>query len=200
MNYVPLHRSYPLLLFISLLLLNGCTHIQPASHEVPIAQGVSMPLVLPTQHGSASQMVTGTYRKEAHTLLMQIESSDKQFVMAGLTPTGTRLFTASYDGEAIRSWQSPLFTAPFDGSFLIADFLLTTLDAHTLAGLLHLGSIREHEVDQAIEREILNGLQNPVIRIRYSNALQRNAGAVDYCHLERLYCLHIETLEIENSP
>jgi hypothetical protein len=189
------------LVLLALVIIGGCAQFQPAG-KVMIAQGVGLSLVLPPWHGMASQLVKGTYRNETHTLVMQLQSSSTEFVMAGLTPTGTRLFTANYDGHQISSWQSPLFTAPFDGSFLIADFLLTTLELPAINRLLSNGSASEYPdvAKNAVERNIYNSEAKPVVRIRYSNALHRDEGVVDYCHLERNYCLHIENLDSNAAP
>jgi len=184
----------------ALLLLSCCTHLKPAD-KITIAQGVDIPLVLPTQYRTVTQKVTGTFHNETHTLIMQIQSQANELVMAGLTPTGTRLFSASFDGQKITSWQSPLFNAPFDGSYLLADFQLSTMNLALLQHILPSGArVTENTANSAVERTFYNAAGKAIIHVRYSNPDKRTDGIVDYCHIERNYCLHIEPLASEDIP
>lgn len=178
----------PIALF-QLLYLTGCTAVAPVS-TIKIANGVDMQLLLPIQAVSETQKVSARYRQEQHTLIMQVQASPQQVVMAGLTPTGTRLFSLSFDGKTVESWQSPLFSAPFDGSYVLADFELATLDLAALRGALPSDVLLEETAQspEVRERSLRNAQGKTVIRIEYQDK------KTHYCHLERDYCLQIETL------
>lgn len=170
------------------LFLAGCTSVQPVT-TVNVANGMPMQLLLPTRDIALTQKIHARYREQQHTLIMQVQASPQQVVMAGLTPTGTRLFSFSFDGKTVESWQSPLFTAPFDGSYVLADFELATLDLAALQHALPSGSsLTENTRGTIRERILLNAQAMTVIRIEYDGHQTR------YCHLERDYCLQIEAL------
>jgi hypothetical protein len=174
---------------LQMLYFTGCTAVTPTS-TVKIANGVDMRLLLPTQTISETQKVTAHYRQDQHTLIMQVQASPQQVVMAGLTPTGTRLFSLSFDGKTVESWQSPLFSAPFDGSYVLADFELATLDLAALRSALPSDVLLKETAQSPTvrERSLSNAQGKTVIRIEYQDK------KTHYCHLERDYCLHIETL------
>lgn len=170
------------------LVLAACTGARPAP-PVTIADGVVMQLLLPDSPLSLTQKITATYQNSQHILIMQIEATPQQVVMAGLTPTGTRLFSLSFDGRSIDSWQSPLFRAPFDGSYVLADFELATLDMAMLRQSLPADvTLAEDMQGHTLTRRLHNQQGLEVIRIQYEGSLTR------YCHLERAYCLLIEPL------
>jgi len=175
------------LLFI--LFLAGCTTVQPVK-KISIASGVDMQLLLPTKNISVTQKITARYKKDTHLLIMQVQASPHKIVMAGLAPTGTRLFSLSFDGKTVENWKSPLFTAPFDGSYVLADFELATLDVATLRSALPTNVLLTETVQSSTtrERSVLNAQGKLVIHIEYQGEQTR------YCHLERDYCLQIETL------
>lgn len=175
------------LLFI--VFLAGCATVQPVK-KVSIASGIDMQLLLPSKNISLTQKITARYKQDEHLLIMQVQASPQKIVMAGLAPTGTRLFSLSFDGQTVENWKSPLFTAPFDGSYVLADFELATLDIATLRSALPT-NIQLTEVIKnpaARERSVLNTQGKTVIHIEYQGAQTR------YCHLERDYCLQIEAL------
>jgi hypothetical protein len=188
---MPIKKFTTTLLIALLLLLHltGCTAVAPVS-TVKIANGIDMQLLLPTKKLSETQKITARYRQDQHTLIMQVQASPQQVVMAGLTPTGTRLFSLSFDGKTVESWQSPLFTAPFDGSYILADFELATLDLTTLRSALPSDcTLTDSTQGKTRERMLRNQQGVTVIRIEYEDKKTR------YCHLERDYCLQIETLQ-----
>ena len=175
------------LLFI--LFITGCATVQPVK-KISIATGIDMQLLMPTENISLTQKISARYKQDSHLLIMQIQASSQKIVMAGLTPTGTRLFSLSFDGQTIENWQSPLFTAPFDGSFVLADFELATLDITALRNALPANVTLTETVQSPVarERSLLNAQGKTIIRIEYQGE------STHYCHLERDYCLRIETL------
>lgn len=179
--------------------LPACSFLQhnPSLTQVPIARGVDFQLALPAGHFYLTQRVTAVFRGETLNLLLQIQNDQQGLVIAGLSLTGTRLFTAQFDGEHISSWQSPLFTAPFEARFLLADFLLAQLDANSAQKQLSAGGALHEEHRQRI---IANRNNKTIIDIHYSDVGNSKNPAVDYCHRERDYCLAIETLSREVQP
>jgi hypothetical protein len=175
------------LLFI--LLLAGCATVEPVK-KVSIAKGIDMQLLLPAENISLTQKITARYKQDEHLLIMQVQASPQKIVMAGLAPTGTRLFSLSFDGKTVENWKSPLFTAPFDGSYVLADFELATLNVAALRSALPANVLLTETVRSPTtrERSVSNAQGKIVIRIEYQGTQTR------YCHLERDYCLQIEEL------
>ena len=175
------------LLFI--IFIAGCVTVEPVK-KVSIANGIDMQLLLPTQAISVTQKITARYKKNEHLLIMQVQGSPEKIVMAGLTPTGTRLFSLSFDGRTVENWKSPLFTAPFDGSYVLADFELATFGVAILRSALPANVLLTETVQNSTtrERSVLDAAGKTVIHIEYRGAQTR------YCHLERDYCLQIEAL------
>jgi hypothetical protein len=173
--------------FVSAL-LSACSAIQPAN-RVQIANGITLQLLLPTQSATVTQKITATYKKDKHVLIMQVEATPQQIIMAGLAPTGTRLFSLMFDGTHIESWKSPLFQAPFDGTYVLADYELAALDVAVLRSALPKQvTLEETESDGIKTRLLKNTEGKTVIRMEYEK------NKTQYCHLEREYCLLIENL------
>jgi hypothetical protein len=175
---------------VAMLVLAACTAIQP-QNRVRIADNIDLQLQAPAGNSTVLQKIDATYRAQQHTLLMQVETHDGTLAMAGLTPTGTRLFSLSFDGATISSWQSPLFTAPFDGAYVLADYQLASLPVASLQRALPAtASLREETTANGErQRQLLDHHSTVVVEIRY----QRD-GSVQYCHRQRDYCLLITPL------
>jgi hypothetical protein len=180
------------LFFIVLLLgaVTACTMIRP-QNLVRIARGVDMQLQAPANDGTVLQKVDAAYRGERHTLLMQVQTHNGVLDMAGLTPTGTRLFSLSFDGTTITSWKSPLFSAPFDGAYVLADYQLCALPVTSLQRALPGNlQIRENlKMNGDKTRLVLDSDSHVLIEVLY-----RKDGSLQYCHRERDYCLDITAL------
>lgn len=175
-------------LLLLLLCLTGCLATRPVE-SVSVASGVELVLQLPRQEISRTQTVVASYKGQQHLLLIQTEASPTRLVMAGLTPTGSRLFSVEFDGQTVQSWRSPLFNAPFDGRYLIADFELAQFPLEQLRPALS-GPVqlRELQQDGVLRRELADLAGQSLIRIDY------RGSSMNYCHLQRDYCLQIETL------
>jgi hypothetical protein len=170
------------------LLLAACAEVEPVP-QVQIAKGISMPLLLPTQSTSVSQKISASYRRDKHVMIMQVQASPQQIIMAGLAPTGTRLFSLTFDGIRVTSWKSPLFNAPFDGAYVLADYELAAFGAERLRRALPKYVTLEETQDGDVRTRVFkNGLGKTVIDIKYDKNQTR------YCHIEREYCLAIENL------
>lgn len=186
-----IHARWICLLTVSLL--TACSAQQQAGDEallVSLARGVHYQLQAPTAHSTQLEKVTGTYRGQTHVLLMQTESAPAHFALAGLSATGTRLFSLLFDGQSITTWKSPLFTAPFRSQFVLADYQLAHLPlAAAQAGLEPPAQLTETHTGTQRTRTVTDANGQAVIRIEY-----RADHTVYYCHLERDYCLLIEGL------
>ncbi len=200
------HHLKNALTVFSLLLLTGCSSSRPDS-LVRIAAGIDMNLQQPTATITSQQLqkIDAAYKSQHFTLIMQTEAQPGIITMAGLTPTGSRLFSVSFDGVRIDDWQSPLFTAPFRGSYLIADYQITHLDLVDLQHALPNDVTVQESAVSALgkKRTLTNAKGMQVITIHYrsdtpieTQGTQEKISArfIHYCHLEREYCLDIENL------
>jgi len=196
-----------LLLLALCLVLPACQHApEPLpSNTVAIADDITLRLALPAQRFTATQKITARYRKpeaaqkaaqeSQHTLLMQVQASPHKIVMAGLAPSGTRLFSLTFDGNNFDTWQSPLFSLQqiaaqsFDARYALADFELTAFDHNALQHALSPDALLIDTVKNGMRlRELRRSNGEVVIHIEYRGA------QTQYCHRERHYCLLIENL------
>lgn len=186
---------------ISLLLtLAACTHVAPAT-RVHIANDVDFQLLPVNDNYTIAQKVAARFRDETHTLIMQVQADNGRLVMAGLSPTGTHLFTVSFDGNAIDSWKSPLFAAPFDGSYVLADYQLASTELASVRKNIAAGSrVSEQTYADRIERTVFDREGTAVIAIIYFDKVHPLRGSVSYCHNERHYCMRIEPLATGATP
>jgi hypothetical protein len=180
--------------------LAGCSAVAP-TNTVAIANNVRFHLVQPQTNYSITQKITATFQGETQTFIMQTQILHGEVILAGLTPAGAHIFSVTYNGKKIDTWKSPLFTAPFDGAYVLADFELSVMDVVAVQKSLP-DDIRVIETKEGAgsRRNIINRAGISVIDIVYSSATDPLAGSVDYCHRERGYCLHIETLSVDNLP
>lgn len=157
--------------------------------SVALGGGVHYQLQPPTGSETRVEKVVGTYRGQTQVLLMQTETTPGHVVLAGLSASGTRLFSLTFDGAHLADWQSPLFTAPFRGQYVLADYQLTHLPlAQAQRGLVAPASLTEQQDGSQRIRRLRNATGHEMIRIEYQPRHTR------YCHLERDYCLLIEPL------
>lgn len=184
------------ILLLCLLALSACTSLLQKDsarlqNTVRIADGIDLQLQVPAGNTTQLQKIDAQYRNEHHSLLMQVQTRNGVLDMAGMTMTGTRLFSLSFDGKQTRSWQSPLFTAPFDGTYVLADHQLATLPVAVLQQALP-QSARIEERDNAHGervRHLFNRESGIVVEVLY-----RSGNRMQYCHRERGYCLDITIL------
>ena len=196
-----------LLLLALCLSLLACQHApEPLpANTVVIADDITLRLALPAQRFTATQKITARYRnpetaqktaqESQHTLLMQVQASPHKIVMAGLAPSGTRLFSLTFDGNNFDTWQSPLFSLQqiaaqsFDARYALADFELTTFpQAQLQSALSRDAHITDSTQNGIRQRELRRSNGAVVIHIEYRGA------QTQYCHRERHYCLLIENL------
>ena len=191
-----------------LLILSACQHApEPLpSNTIAIADGITLQLTLPEKNFTATQKITARYRnpeataksaqENQHTLLMQVQATPHKIVMAGLAPSGTRLFSVQFDGNTTEVWKSPLFSLQqissntFDARYALADFELTSFPIPELQAALSGNAQLSEDIDaQGVRvRELRSSNGVVVIRAEYRQT------ETQYCHRERHYCLLIENL------
>lgn len=197
------------ILCITLLLLTitACQHLpdNAARNRIAIAKGITLQLLLPEKSFTATQKITARYRnpqngaspaqETQHTLLMQVQASPQKIVLAGLAPSGTRLFSLQFDGNTTEVWQSPLFSLQqissktFDARYALADFELTVFEHNVLQRALSTNALLIDTVKNGMRlRELQRRNGEVLIHIEY------RATQTEYCHRERHYCLLIENL------
>jgi len=180
-----------------LLTLSACQHapVENNPNRVVIAKDITLQLLLPKNRFTTTQKITAQYNNTQHTVLMQVQASPQAIVMAGLAPSGTRLFSLRFDGNTTDTWQSPLFSlqqvssAHFDARYALADFELATLDNADLQSAL--------PKNARLTDTISNGMRVRELRRRNGEVLihiEYRGLNTQYCHRERHYCLQIETL------
>ncbi len=190
-----------------LLILSACQHApEPLpSNTIAIADGITLQLTLPEKNFTATQKITARYRnpeataksaqENQHTLLMQVQATPHKIVMAGLAPSGTRLFSVQFDGNTTEVWKSPLFSLQqinsntFDARYALADFELTAFEHNALQRALSPDALLIDTVKNGVrKRELQRRNGETIIHIEY------RATQTEYCHRERHYCLLIENL------
>jgi hypothetical protein len=181
------------------IVLPGCEEIA-STPVVHIADDVDFQLLSAESSFSLSQKVTAHIRGERHMMIMQAQADTSRLALAGMSPTGTRLFSLSFDGNTIESWKSPLFTIPFDGSYVLADFELVAFSVEQLQPFIFGGELEEKSVGDNIERKLINLAGDAVIEIIYPKKDDPDNTDISYCHLERHYCLDITLLERTSTP
>jgi hypothetical protein len=190
-----------------MLLLSACQHApEPLpSNMIAIADGITLQLTLPEKNFTATQKITARYRnpqrdssstqETQNTLLMQVQASPQNIVLAGLAPSGTRLFSLQFDGNTTEVWKSPLFSLQqisantFDARYALADFELTSFpQAQLQSALSRQTQLIDNTQNGIRTRELRRSNGDTVIHIEY------RATQTQYCHRERHYCLLIENL------
>jgi len=118
-------------LIIPVLILfftGACSHNRVAPGMLTLTDDISMRLLSPASFGknlSLTQSIEFQYQGETRELLTQSEFSKQQLVVVGLTTTGTRLFTISYDGERLNSEGYSEITENLQPKYMLADIQLS---------------------------------------------------------------------------
>ena len=108
------HSLFPLL-----VLLAGCaTHPQTSAAKIPLAP----PSALPARN--ASQVIHAIYGPRAVTLSTAIQLDAAGLKVVGVTATGQRLFTVSWDGASVSAQKSPFVPDKLDPERVLADVQL----------------------------------------------------------------------------
>ncbi len=131
---------YPILAAAPLSLLVGCAtprQAAPAEDTVP-ARALAAPGAVPPR--GASQIIRAAYGAREATLRTAIEIDASTVRVVGVSATGQRLFTASYDGKSIVADKTPFVPQDIAPERVLADMqlalwpLTAVRDAHRAAG------------------------------------------------------------------
>jgi hypothetical protein len=103
---------------LAVLLLAGCaTHVQPPA-KVPLASPAAL------SPRSASQVIHAVYGARAITLSTAIQLDATKLKVVGVTATGQRLFTVSWDGVTVAAEKSVFVPDNVDPERVLADVQL----------------------------------------------------------------------------
>jgi hypothetical protein len=103
---------------LCLVLLAGCATQREQAAKVPLAP----PAALSAR--SASQVIHAVYGARAMTLSTAIELDAANLKVVGLTATGLRLFSASWNGAIVSAQKSPFVPDNVDPERVLADVQL----------------------------------------------------------------------------
>jgi len=108
-------RGLPLLLLAGALLAGCATHPVRIDAKVPLAPPAAL------SPRSASQVIHAVYGARAMTLRTALQLDAAGLKVVGLTATGQRLFTVSWDGSAVSAEKSAFVPANVDPERVLAD-------------------------------------------------------------------------------
>jgi hypothetical protein len=103
------------------LLLAACAH---APRGEPAAPPRALAPVSAISPRSASQVIHAAYGERAATLRTALEVNASELKLVGVTATGQRVFTASYDGRAVSAERGAFVPADIEPERVLADMQL----------------------------------------------------------------------------
>jgi len=116
------------LLWLALPLLAGCAN-PPLPPIVTLSPNVTARLPRPPAPDAPpvhrEQLLTATARGETRTLHVVLDIAGGKMRLAGLSPVGIRLFTGTYDGDAIIVEQIPAATGLPPAGQVLGDIMLS---------------------------------------------------------------------------
>ena len=191
--------------FVIVLFVCGCAHKTLETNSVDIAKGVSLPLLNPATFGESVSLLQSAeieFANEKHQLLFQVEITTERIIVVGLTPTGTRVFTASFDGTKFESDGVSQLVDAIDPRYLIADLQFSIWPQHILEQHFHrnLKCFKKNECRIDFNRHqktrslYFNDDLYVVVKYQSSNDYQ---SKLEFRHLLRGYQLLITPLSME---
>ncbi|WP_108652846.1 DUF3261 domain-containing protein [Dongshaea marina] len=192
-------RKNRILLICGLLLaLTACSSIrQQAPSRVTLAKDHPFTLPQPNSYPqkiTATQLVSGKYKQQTHSLQFQVEQSPERLVLVGISPWGGELFSANWDGKEIKTSSLPAVSKQLQPLYMLADFIITYYPAKVLSPLLARGGMTLQ--DTPLTRSVLvDG--KPLIQINYQYP-DHWRGKITYRHIQRHYSLTIETIQAQH--
>jgi Protein of unknown function (DUF3261) len=133
-----------LVITLPLLLLAACAHSppksDPSSDVVPPASAPASPPVsfaspAALSPRSASQVIHAAYGSRVATLRAAVQIDAAGLTVVGVTATGIRLFTASFDGERVTAERSPFVPKEVSPERVLADMQLALWPLDSLRGV-----------------------------------------------------------------
>ena len=114
-----------------IVLMTGCQSIRVFEAEqqvVDLGQGVFFPLFEPASYGRSvtfTQLAEIQSKQGNHELIFVVQILPTAITIVGLLPNGTRVFSAIYDGETVKSKGYSQLVENLNPKYLIADLQLS---------------------------------------------------------------------------
>ena len=177
----------------------GCSVVDVRENVERIEIADTVYLALPrtgelTESFDATQLLVADFGEESYSFQAQLEVRPGKITIAAVPMWGGTLFSATYDGIALRT-QGMIDTRGIDVGFLLADVLLTFWDPQWLSARLQ-GAVLE--VANGNSSRTISRDGEPVIEVSHETQ-DPWAGKTRFTHIERGYVLKIRTVEYTGS-
>jgi hypothetical protein len=187
----PIARAAALLVA---LLAAGCTHNPPGPDATkPAAATLAPPGALTPR--SASQVIHAAYGARAVTLRTAIQIDAVGLTVVGVSATGQRLFTASWDGANIKAERSPFVPQDLAPERVLADMQLALWPLESIRAALR-GSGQEVTEPFPGVRRLRRG-DRLIAEAHYAGTDPWN-GRMWFANFEFDYALTIDTTTAAN--
>lgn len=174
------------------------------SKQVEIADNVFFTLLPPESFGASlflTQAAELSYDGEEHSLIFYTEVSPERLVIVGLLPSGTRVFSITYDGLVVTSEGYGGVLEQIKPEYFLADFQLAQWPLSTLLSGFNESSLCFSKGDCALiessdllKRTLLrNGVE--LVFIQYDDVTHYQ-NSTHYQHKNRNYDLLITTIDV----
>jgi hypothetical protein len=171
----------------AVLLMHGCAHAPP-----PAAAIAPAPLAPPGAPGprNASQVIHAAFGPRTLTLGTAIQVDAAGLKVVGLTATGQRLFTVSWDGNAVSAQKSAFVPAEVDPARVLADVQLALWPLASVQAAFRAGGLEVTEPFTGVRR--LHRGTALVAEVHYATA-DPWSGRLWLVNFELDYSLTIDT-------
>jgi hypothetical protein len=146
---------------------------------------------------SLSQIVSGEYNGESHSMRFEVEITPKQVVMVGLTHVGVRLFTLKQDAGGLKVDSLLGKRLPFEPCYILSDMQLTYWPEEVLRQALLLKGLRLK--GDGHRRQLFGADGTLLVEIIYPVGSSK-AGETVVQHHNLPYQLRIRTLQRRMGP
>ncbi|WP_444998345.1 DUF3261 domain-containing protein [Aliikangiella sp. IMCC44359] len=190
---------------IILFLFTGCAHLQYSDKLIELDNGVQFQLLSPKSFGHnivATQAAEVSFNNETHELIFQSEITDEKFVVVGLLPAGTRLFTVVYDGDTIEVDGVSQVIKKINPRYLLADIQFALWPVEQVKNSLYNNAncfksdeCRLVNSDSSFLRTLYRGSKK-LIEVKYGG-VPHYQNHLAFYHYTRGYQLMITPLDIE---
>lgn len=172
-------------------LVHGCAHA-PAHTAAGRSPPAEIALAPPDSPGprNASQVIHAAYGPRTFTLGTAIQIDAAGLKVVGLTATGHRLFTVSWDGTAVTAEKSSIFPDAMDPKRVLADVQLALWPLAAVQAAFHAGGLTVSEPFAGVRR-VQRG-DTLVAEVHYATA-DPWSGRLWLVNFELDYSLAIDT-------
>ncbi len=181
-------------LALIVLLLAACAQLAPpASPAATSPAGIVPPSFAPPDAlspRSASQVIHAAYGSRVATLRTAVQIDAAGLTVVGVTATGMRLFTASFDGKQVAAERGPFVPKEISPERVLADMQLALWPLASLQGA-YAGSGQTVSEPHPGVRRVLRG-DRLVVEVHYASDDPWN-GRLWFVNFEFGYSLTIDT-------